>query len=43
MRFYAGTYTSLGGPGIVICHFTGNSISCVEAVHDFEDPEHYLQ
>lgn len=38
MRFYAGTYTSLGGPGIVICHFTGNSISCVEAVHDFEDP-----
>lgn len=38
MRFYAGSYTSMGGPGIAICHFTGNMISCVETVHDLEDP-----
>ena len=38
MRFYVGTYTRLGGPGIAVCDFTDEGISCVEAVHDLEDP-----
>ena len=38
MRFYVGTYTRLGGPGIAVCDFTNESITCVEAVRDLEDP-----
>lgn len=42
MRFYTGTYTRMGGPGISVCHFTGNEMTWVSAVRELNDPTYVI-
>ena len=37
MRFYAGSYTRMGGPGIAVCHWDGSTLSQVGTYRDLED------
>lgn len=42
MRFYTGTYTRMGGPGISVCHFSNGDITKVCSHHDLNDPTYVI-
>lgn len=42
MRFYTGTYTRMGGPGISVCHFSNREITKVYSHHDLNDPTYVV-
>ena len=42
MRFYTGTYTRMGGPGISVCHLDHGEITWVCARRDLNDPTYVI-
>ena len=42
MRFYIGTYTRMGGPGVVICQWDQNGSRIMGAVRNIEDPTYAI-
>lgn len=37
MRFYTGSYTRMGGPGVGVCRWENGQLSMVNACHDLND------
>lgn len=42
MRFYTGTYTRMGGPGVAVCSWEGGKLSQLGAYHDVNDPTYVI-
>ena len=42
MRFYTGTYTRMGGPGISVCHLDYGQITQVCTIRDLNDPTYVI-
>ena len=37
MRFYTGSYTRMGGPGVGVCRWENDQLSLINAYHDLND------
>lgn len=42
MRFYTGSYTRMGGPGVGVCHWNNGDITLINTYHDVNDPTYVL-
>ncbi len=42
MRFYAGTYTRMGGPGIAVCDVTDDRLKLFYAANELKDPTYVI-
>ena len=42
MRFYAGTYTRMGGPGVAVCRWENGELTQLAAYHDINDPTYVI-
>jgi len=42
MRFYVGTYTRIGGPGIAVCDLIENKLSLVSIANELGDPTYVI-
>ena len=38
MRFYTGSYTHMGGPGVGVCRWTNGRLSLLATYGDIDDP-----
>ncbi|MBR5545852.1 MAG: lactonase family protein [Clostridia bacterium] len=42
MRFYTGSYTRMGGPGVGVCRWENGQLSMVNAYHDLNDTTYVI-
>lgn len=42
MRFYTGSYTRMGGPGVGVCRWEQGRIELLSACHDVDDPTYVI-